>query len=478
MFLALPSNSFSPWAVHRSIRKSLSPACRSSWGRTRLKGVFVTPRSEAEGLPELVQQSSGKSLRDFREQQSFSGMLQPPLPSAADPAVLAREWELAFWGGQQDKDKIVRVCGIAWDILSLKRVTKNNQVWPGEQICLPWQLYPASCSFWKGMRGSNHPSRKQNAAGIFCTCGANPTSWPLQLKIFNHGGIIQFDMKGIYHRKLLLGWKLRFQEDPAQELLTDFPFLGFRQKMKFSVSCSLGNQRYHLCILSWTDAALQQPHFEFLNSNHQQLSKLQACNKSKHFLPSLSLGNWNHTGSSLAKQFLLQLLTDFCFQLYFIILLPILTWFLTGLRAPNLQIGLAFPLELQGLLRHSAHLWQVHFFAAQSSRTCFVSGLAQERLSGWHYSQLTAGTGNSAVLPPGFTISYSSSKLCQEKDCSSMDLLSFADKEGWQEIINMLTLRHQMCGELLQRLWFIYFILNMKFFFHLNQTQDSHQLLD
>lgn len=75
--------------------------------------MFVTPRSEAEGLPELVQQSSGKSLRDFREQQSSSGMLQPPLPSAADPAVLAREWELAFWGGQQDKDKIVRVWGIA-----------------------------------------------------------------------------------------------------------------------------------------------------------------------------------------------------------------------------------------------------------------------------------------------------------------------------------------------------------------------------
>lgn len=76
--------------------------------------MFVTPTSEAEGLPELVQQSSGKSLRDFREQQRFSGMLQPPLPSAADPAVLAREWEPALWGGQQDKDKqIVRVWGIA-----------------------------------------------------------------------------------------------------------------------------------------------------------------------------------------------------------------------------------------------------------------------------------------------------------------------------------------------------------------------------
>lgn len=137
-------------------------------------------------------------------------MLQPPLPSTADPAVLAREREPAFWGGQRGKDKqIVRVWGIAWDILSLKRVTKNNQgrsSWqPGEQLCLPWQLSPVSCSFWvalKGTRGSNHPSRKQKAVGIFCTFGANPTSWPLQLKIFNRVGLIQFDMKDILSKKV------------------------------------------------------------------------------------------------------------------------------------------------------------------------------------------------------------------------------------------------------------------------------------
>lgn len=97
---------------------------------------------------------------------------------------------------------------------------------------------------------------------------ANPTSRPLQLEIFNHGGGIQFDMKDIYQRKLLFCWKLRFQEDPVQDLLPDFPFLGIRQRMeKFSGSCSLGNQ----CVTtfafsslnSWTDAELQQPHFEF-----------------------------------------------------------------------------------------------------------------------------------------------------------------------------------------------------------------------
>lgn len=170
------------------------------------------------------------------------------------------------WRGQQDKDKqIVRVWAIAWDILSLKRVNKNTTLWsswqPGEQICLPWQVYPVSCSFrclWRGW-GPNHPSRKQNALGIFCTLGENPTSWPLQLKIFNHIGVIQFDTKDIYQRKLLFCWKLRFQEDPVQDLLADFPFLGIRHKVeKFSVSWSLGNQ----CIKffsfswfsSWTDA--------------------------------------------------------------------------------------------------------------------------------------------------------------------------------------------------------------------------------
>lgn len=39
-------------------------------------------------------------------------------------------------------------------------------------------------------------------------------------------------MKEREERKSLLCWKLRFQEDPVQDLLADFPFLGIRQKME------------------------------------------------------------------------------------------------------------------------------------------------------------------------------------------------------------------------------------------------------
>lgn len=155
--------------------------------------------------------------------------------------------------------------------------------------------------------------------------------------------------------------------------------------------------------------------------------RLRPLTNKSTFLPSPSLGSWNHTA-------LPQFLTDFCFQLYFITLLPILKRFLIDLRAPRLLRGLAFPLEPQELLRHSTHLWQVHFFAAQCtlSRTCFVSGWAPGKaVKGWHYSQLTAGN---------------------REFCSSLSLLdlqsaspapSFAKRiaapgifwqEGWQEI--------------------------------------------
>lgn len=190
------------------------------------------------------------------------------------------------------------------------------------------------------------------------------------------------------------------------------------------------------------------------------------------FLPNPSLGSWNHTGLLIitCHSFLLQFLMDFCFLLYLISLLPTLKWFLIGLRAPSLLRGFAFPLELQGLLRHSADLWQVHFFAAQLSRTCLVSGLARWKgLKGDIIPSSLLGQGSLQLSLLDLQPKAISAPSFAKRRIAAPRIFWALLTGGVTGNINMLMLRPQMCEELLQRLCFIYFILNMKIF-HLNQT--------
>lgn len=146
----------------------------------------------------------------------------------------------------------------------------------------------------------------------------------------------------------------------------------------------------------------------------------------------------------------------------------------------SLPRGFAFPSELQGLLRRPAYLWQVHCFAAQCilGRTCLVSGLARREALRvpllpahcWdrEFCSSPCWIYNQKVIPaPSFV----------KRRIAAPWIFWALLTGGVTGNRNMLTLRHQMCEGLLQRLCFIYFILNMKIF-HLNQTLDLHQLLD
>lgn len=208
VFLALPSNCFSPWAVHRSIRKSLSPAGRSSEAELGWKeGVVplgVRLRNSQSCPAELCEVSQGFQGTEQSFQECYNLLCQVLL------TLLSCRGNIHQHFGGKDK-QIVRVWGIAWDILFLRRVTKNNKAWsswePGEQICLPGQ-FPAPSGGFEGDEDQIIQAESKIHLGSSELLGENPT-WPLQLNIFNHIGVTQFDMKGIYQRKLLLHWKLK-----------------------------------------------------------------------------------------------------------------------------------------------------------------------------------------------------------------------------------------------------------------------------
>lgn len=157
-----------------------------------------------------------------------------------------------------------------------------------------------------------------------------------------------------------------------------------------------------------------------LNSKHHQLDKTQASNMAvinkSTFLSNPSLGSWRaHTfiGSSLNHTVPLH----FSSLLYFIVLLPNLKWFLIGLRAPSLLRGIAFPSELQELLRHSAYLGQVHSFAVHMKQDLLC--LRVSTMKGFKGDIIDSSLLAQGILQLSLldlqSNSYSSSKLCQEK---------------------------------------------------------------
>lgn len=107
-------------------------------------------------------------------------MLQPPLPSSANPAVLGREWEPAFWGGQQQKDKqTVRVWGTE-PFYPSRGWTKNNQGWsscqPGNRSVFHASSvqFPAPSGAFEGDEGIKSSKQKAKCSGDLLNIWGKP----------------------------------------------------------------------------------------------------------------------------------------------------------------------------------------------------------------------------------------------------------------------------------------------------------------
>lgn len=227
-------------------------------------------------------------------------MLQPPLPSTANPAGLGREW-----GSSILKREGNRIKTRLWGFGALPEPFYPSRGWLKTTKCGPADSQGNTSVFhdtptqFPTPSGAFEGSSKQKAK-----CSWDPLYiWGKSNILASTAGNIQSCWSNIiwykgYLSNLLLWWKLRFQEDPVQDLLADFPFLGIRQKMeKFSFQLPGKSMCYNLCILMVQQLGrCRITATSFWIQTTTNCPRLRPLTNKSTFLPNPSLGSWNHTG--------------------------------------------------------------------------------------------------------------------------------------------------------------------------------------